>query len=187
MASTKGTPLARKTSRAGARRAPPPAMMMTLRRLHLYIGLFIAPAILFFAFTGSLQLFSLHEAHGAYRPPALIEKLGSVHKDQRFAAKGKPPGAAAHAPDADHDHADADHDHDHDATAPGATGAKAKAPAPEPFKVTALKWLFLVVAAGLFLSTCLGVWMGLTFARSKPLAWLLLLAGAALPVLLIVL
>ena len=29
------------------------------RTLHLYIGTFIAPALLFFAFTGALQTFSL--------------------------------------------------------------------------------------------------------------------------------
>lgn len=179
--------------------------MMSVRRLHQYIGLFIAPSILFFAFTGALQLFSLHEAHGAYRPPVLIEKLGSLHKDQRFSAKGKrqpaPAGAAkAAAPeehdhaDADHDHADADHDHDHDAAAapasPSAAKAKAgdpKALSAKPFKEAALKWLFLAVAVGLFLSTLMGVWLGLTYARSKPLAWALLLAGAALPVLLVVL
>ncbi len=162
--------------------------MMTVRRLHLYTGLFIAPSVLFFAFTGSLQLFSLHESHGAYRPPALIEKLGSVHKDQRFEAKAKKapaPGAAAvkddHA-DADHDHADGDHDHDRADAAP-APGKAAQAPPAKPFKEMALKWLFLAVAVGLFLSTAMGVWMGVTFARSKPLAWALLIAGAVLPVL----
>jgi len=32
-----------------------------LRLIHLCIGVFIAPALLFFAFTGALQTFSLHE------------------------------------------------------------------------------------------------------------------------------
>jgi hypothetical protein len=186
--------LARTPQRSG-KRAAPPALMMTVRRLHLYIGLFIAPSILFFAFSGSLQLFSLHEAHGSYRPPVLIEKLGSLHKDQRFTARARRPvpaaaGKPAAAEDADHDRAGADHDHADAAPAPAAAKAKAsdpKALASKPFKEQALKWLFLAVAVGLLLSTSLGVWMGLTFARSKVLAWILLLAGAALPVLLVVL
>jgi hypothetical protein len=167
--------------------------MMTIRRLHLYIGLFIAPSVLFFAFTGALQLFSLHESHGAYKPPALIEKLGVLHKDQRFAVKGKRPAPAAAAKpaakEAAGEAADSDHDeHDHEAAAPAAApGAKAKAPEAKPFKEMALKWLFLAVAVGLFLSTCMGVWLGVTYARSKGLAWLLLLAGAVLPVLLVAL
>ena len=81
--------------------------MATIRQWHSSIGLFIAPSVLFFAVTGSLQLFSLHEAHGDYRPPALIEKLASVHKDQVFelrhhdapadpkAEPGAPPSDAA--------------------------------------------------------------------------------------------
>src|ERR1700722_11058164 len=56
--------------------------MATIRQWHSYIGLFIAPSVLFFAMTGSLQIFRLHEAPGDYRPPALIERLASVHKDQ---------------------------------------------------------------------------------------------------------
>ena len=56
--------------------------------------MFIAPSVLFFAFTGSLQLFSLHEAHGSYQPPALIAALGTVHKDQRFGEVPKRPEAA---------------------------------------------------------------------------------------------
>jgi hypothetical protein len=52
---------------------------------HSYIGLFTAPNVLFFALTGAAQIFNLHEAHGSYRPPGIVEKLGSVHKDQVFA------------------------------------------------------------------------------------------------------
>jgi hypothetical protein len=73
-------------------------LRVLIRRLHTYLGAFIAPSVLFFAATGSLQLFSLHEAHGDYQPPAFIEKLGMLHKDQVFAMKPKrtaPPAAEA--------------------------------------------------------------------------------------------
>jgi hypothetical protein len=58
---------------------------MNIRRWHAWLGLFIAPSVIFFSLTGAVQLFSLHEAHGDYQPPALIEKLSSLHKDQEFA------------------------------------------------------------------------------------------------------
>jgi hypothetical protein len=60
-------------------------ILTSIRRWHSYIGLFIAPSVLFFSLTGAAQLFSLHEAHGRYQPPAMVEKLSSVHKDQVFA------------------------------------------------------------------------------------------------------
>jgi uncharacterized iron-regulated membrane protein len=47
-------------------------LLKSTRLIHLYIGVFIAPALLFFAFTGALQTFSLHETTrgSSYRPPA---------------------------------------------------------------------------------------------------------------------
>jgi len=144
-------------------------MMMTLRQLHSYIGAFIAPSVLFFAVTGALQLFSLHEAHGAYRPPELVERLSRIHKDQVFSlppARGAQTGGHRdHGPRAETPHA---------------------APAPA-WSVTALKWLFLVVAAGLTLSTLLGLWMGFTTSRRRGVLLALLVLGAALPVVLVVL
>jgi hypothetical protein len=142
--------------------------MLRVRQLHAYVGAFIAPSVIFFAFTGSLQLFSLHESHGAYAPPPVVEMLGRIHKDQ--VTHGKPgAAAAAHHHDADHG---ADH-HDH--------------PAALPWSVMALKWLFLSVAVGLIGSTLLGLWMSLTLGRHKGLILGLLVAGAALPALLLAL
>jgi hypothetical protein len=139
--------------------------------LHAYIGAFIAPSVLFFAVTGALQLFSLHEAHGGYVPPALLEKLSAVHKDQRFAAghhdDGPPP--AARGPKA----ATPDHDDDH--------------PKALPARTVALKWLFLAIDIGLMVSTLIGAWMAVTFTRNKGVIWTLLILGAVLPVLILAL
>jgi hypothetical protein len=147
--------------------------MQSIRTWHTYIGILIAPSVLFFAITGTLQLFSLHEAHDGYSPPALIEKLGSLHKDQVFALKehdhDQPPPGAADAQSQDH-HAEAK---DEDEGAPVA--------------VYALKWYFASVAAGLITSTFLGLWMGLTHLRHKRIGWWLLLLGCVLPLGLIVL
>ncbi|HLY79584.1 MAG TPA: hypothetical protein VKQ70_09440 [Caulobacteraceae bacterium] len=162
--------MANSAGRSGARLISP-ALMITVRQWHTYIGAFIAPSVMFFAFTGSLQLFSLHEAHGAYTPPAVIERLGRVHKDQVWNAPAKA-GPEKSGPA----HADADHDHHHDA---------GHAEAPKPWPVMALKWLFLSVAIGLMTSTLLGLWMALTFGRRKGVVLALFAAGAVLPLLLV--
>jgi hypothetical protein len=152
-------------ARPGARRGGHPALTLAVvRRFHSYFGVFIAPSVLFFALTGSLQLFSLHEAHGDYHPPAVIEKLGMLHKDQVFAAKPKrTPPAAAKAPK------------------PDAPGAEAHREAGPETSARALKWFFLFVAASLAVSTCLGVWMALAYGPGKRVLWLVFLAGAAIP------
>src|SRR6201996_2855145 len=80
------------------------------RKTHLYFGLFISPALLFFAFTGAVQTLSLHEAAGSsYKPPAVLAELGQLHKKQttvlpvRKAPEG---GAAREAGHGDHGHGD---------------------------------------------------------------------------------
>ena len=143
--------------------------MTNIRKWHSYIGLFIAPSVLFFALTGAVQLFSLHEAHGNYHPAVLVEKLSSVHKDQVFALGDH------------HDHAAAKND----AAKPDADSAPRAGAEDDGDKTElstwALKIFFLLVAVCLTVSTSLGVWMGLTQIRSKPLAWWLIIAGALIP------
>ena len=53
-----------------------------LRTLHVYLGVFAAPALLFFAFTGGLQTFSLHETTrgSSYAPPAWLASAAHLHK-----------------------------------------------------------------------------------------------------------
>lgn len=57
-----------------------------MRNVHLYLGCFFAPLLIFFLFTGCLQTFGLHEANKetGYQPPAVIKSLAQVHKDQRW-------------------------------------------------------------------------------------------------------
>jgi hypothetical protein len=59
-------------------------ILKAARQVHLYIGIFISPAILFFALTGALQTFSLHEtSRGSdYKPPTWIVTLAQLHKKQ---------------------------------------------------------------------------------------------------------
>jgi hypothetical protein len=137
----------------------------TIRQWHSYVGLFIAPSVLFFALTGALQVFSLHEADGDYTPLPIVEKLASIHKDQQFTlghhhAEPKPDAGNPAPPKPAHD--------DDDEKTPPAR--------------LALKAFFVVVAASLALSTTFGLWMGLRYTRRKALAWGLLVAGAVIPV-----
>jgi hypothetical protein len=145
--------------------------MATLRRWHLYVGMFIAPSVLFFALTGAVQLFSLHEAHGDYDPPPIVEKLSSVHKDQVFALghHHRPPAAQIAAGGGEPAKAAPPHDDD-------------DRPA---FATVLLKAFFLVVAAGLTASTLIGLWMGLSRQVDRRAALALFVAGAAIPAFLV--
>ena len=51
--------------------------------------------------------------------------------------------------------------------APAPSAGPARAPEAVPLKKTLLKAFFAVVAVGLFLSTLLGIWMGVTVSRWK--------------------
>ena len=146
--------------------------MATIRQWHSYIGLFIAPSVLFFALTGAVQLFSLHEAHGRYQPPAIVEKLSSVHKDQEFAF-----GNHHAAPTAETGAGKA-------AAGEGATATPEDGDKTEPSALI-LKAFFLLVALCLALSTSFGLWMGVTQTRRKGLSWLLVAAGALIPLILL--
>ena len=135
---------------------------LLIRRAHLYIGLLIAPSVLFFSATGALQLFGLHEAHGGYHPPAIIERLATLHKDQRFALKERRPEPAGS------EHA--------------SKGAPDDADETPPLRETLLKWTFLAVALGLIVSTVIGLYIAYTSPRRTRTHWILLAVGAVLPI-----
>jgi hypothetical protein len=144
----------------------PAALLMQIRTVHTYVGMLIAPAVLFFACTGILQIYSLHEAHGGYTPPPVIEKLSALHKDQVFAQpRRRPPPAASAVPKP--------------ATPPpGGAAHHAK------LATTLLKAVFAAVAVGLIGSTCAGLWMALRQPGRRRLYLLLLLIGAGVPLVL---
>lgn len=155
-------------------RSNPALRFAAVRRFHTYLGLLIAPSVLFFALTGAAQLYELHESHGAYVAPAVVEKLGMVHKNQVYKARGRRPGPPA---------AQAE-------KTPAAQPAAAKAPAAEPATkpaVTLLKAVFLLVSIALAATNLLGVWMAIAYGREKTLSWILLAIGAVIPLILTVL
>lgn len=58
--------------------------MKTLRLIHLYLGCFFAPLLLFFVISGCWQTFALHveRKDGTYRPPAVLKLLSEVHMNE---------------------------------------------------------------------------------------------------------
>jgi hypothetical protein len=138
-------------------------LLKYLRLIHLYTGVFIAPALLFFAFTGALQTAGLHEAApgSTYKPPAWIVTLAQLHKKQTTTVPVRKPRPATDTAKPDK--------------------SPAPAPAAPPKNHIAMKAFFLLVALGLFTSTLTGTYMAYKYSRSKLVVTCLLLAGIILP------
>ncbi|WP_348640824.1 PepSY domain-containing protein [Granulicella arctica] len=154
--------------------------------IHLYLGVFIAPALIFFAITGGLQTFNLHETTrgSSYKPPAILVKLGQLHKKQTLVVpvrKPQPPAALASGSPK------GDKPHDGAPDAPAGAGANAKptdAPVTKVKNLLPMKLFFLLVSLGLFTSTLTGLYMSYKYIRNTKLITALLIAGIVIPVLL---
>jgi hypothetical protein len=143
------------------------------RKVHLYLGVFTAPAILFFAVTGALQTFSLHEASrdGEYRPANWIVVLAQIHKKQTpqlpvRKSQSEPPPAIATIPNKPQN--------------PRPAGD----PPPRQHSPLPLKIFFLVVAIALLSSTASGLYLAWKYKRDRTLMAVCLLAGVVVPILL---
>ena len=133
--------------------------MRRLRQFHLWLGLFFAPAIFFFAFTGLLQVIGLHERQGGTRPAGWIVALANLHRHQTTARPERRGGMAPR---------------------PGPAGDAAgprPGQAPTPFKPLAA-----FTAIALMLSTLLGVWVGLANVATRRTSALLLAIGTVVTV-----
>jgi hypothetical protein len=153
-----------------------------LRRLHQYLGLFFAPALLLFSFSGALQTYRWQEPKGyGGSPPGWIVWMASVHKDQATpragaAGEGGPGEKAAPA-----------------AAAPKATAAPAKGPeasGPQrkgPGRRQGLMLFVGLFGLALFVSTLFGIAIALAHAGTRRTNLLVLAAGAVVPLLLLLL
>lgn len=153
------------------------AVLRVLRKIHLYLGIFTAPALLFFAFTGALQTFSLHEttAGRSYKPPEWAVVLGQLHKKQTTIVPVRKVRPVT--------------DTSKSEPAAGQTGGQiSKAPmtsAAAPKGHIPMKIFFLLVSVGLFLSTLTGIYMAYHYSRSKLVISGVLAAGVVVPLLLL--
>ena len=163
------------------------AFLKYTRVTHLYLGVFIAPALLFFAFTGALQTFSLHETtRGSnYKAPAWAVMLAQIHKKQTpVVPVRKAPSAEKPAEKTTPDTTIPDKA----PLSPAAPNAPTKllpdAIVPQPHNSLPLKIFFLFVSVGLFISTLSGLYMSYKFVRNRKLITTLLLAGIIVPIVL---
>lgn len=152
-------------------------LLKLTRQVHLYLGVFIAPALLFFALTGALQTFNLHETSqgSIYKPTTFLATMAQIHKKQTWMlGKPKPAAEAAKA----------------DKVSKPAEAAKpVEAPATPLTALPTAKWkqhlplklFFLLVSIGLLISTLTGIYMAYKFNRNKLVVTLLLFAGAVIP------
>jgi hypothetical protein len=152
--------------------------LKAVRLTHHYIGVFFAPTILFFAITGGLQMFGLHETSrgSSYVPPAILTHLSQLHKKGTLylaprkaapAASAKTEGPKADLPKSD-------------SPKPLAPAPASPASNPLPTKI-----FFAATALALVTSTCTGLLMAWKYARRKAVVVGVLLAGIACPVLLL--
>lgn len=157
-------------------------LLKWLRFLHLYLGVFTAPALIFFAVTGGLQTFSLHEAarDGSYKPPAWLASMGMLHKKQTTAVPQRRPrelpGGQANVPGATPAARDT----------PRSVGGGEKSPAGSAPKKNLLpmKIFFAVVSLSLLISTLTGIYLSWRYTRRPRLLVGILLAGLVVPILL---
>ena len=139
--------------------------MKSIRRLHAWLGVLFAPTIIFFALSGALQLFGLHEIERG-ETPGLVAKMGMVHTHQTTQMpQRKPQAQAAPAPHVEE-----------------ARSAAQPRPTTMPIKI-----FFALMAISLIASSGLGLWIAFTSKRDRTLHVALLVAGVVLPVLLLAL
>jgi hypothetical protein len=150
----------------------PVAVLKGVRLIHLYVGAFIAPAIVFFAFTGAIQTLSLHVSAkgGAYKPANWIIVLAQLHKRQTTELPpNKLQTPASFSP----------------TVKPGALekmSSSEKGLDRPAHNSLPLKIFFLVVSAGLLCSTITGLYMSYKYSRNKVLLAILFIAGIVVPI-----
>jgi len=135
--------------------------LRSLRQWHHLIGVFLAPAILFFAFSGLIQVLGWQDARNP--PPAgWVSAIAGIHKKQAWP---KPrPAEPAHKPAAARPAEDDDHG-----------------------GLTPLKVFALLVAIGLFTTTLIGLTIALGTRAMRRKSLIAFGLGVVVPVVLLVL
>ena len=136
--------------------------LVQIRLAHYYAGVFFAPTIIFFALSGVLQVFKLHETYRE-TPGAQgdwIAWMSQVHKE---AALIPPKAAPAKAP-------------------PKPEGAPV-APRPEPSHP--FKWFAALMGVSLIGASLAGLWIAYNYPKRRRSFWITLLAGLVMPLVLL--
>ena len=154
--------------------------LKAVRLTHHYIGVFFAPTILFFAITGALQMFGLHETSrgSSYIPPAILVHLSQLHKKGTLylAPRRSTPSVPAKA---DGQKVDAPK-----LEAPKSPTPASTPPVPSPLP---MKVFFAATALALVISTCTGLFMSWKYARRKVVVVGVFFAGVVCPLIFLLL
>ncbi len=116
--------------------------------------------VIFYALSGALQIFDLHEAHGTYVPSPLLAAMGRLHKSQVLVP---PPSPPSH---------------------PRPKGPEEPEP-PTPPATFALQIFFFLEALALAFTTLIGVWIGVTHPKYARRTWILIGLGVLFPAILL--
>ncbi len=178
------TPVAFAANIQPERRTSPKSRLLKLgRQIHLYIGAFSAPALLFFAFSGALQTFSLHEAKrgSEYKPAHWLVVMGELHKNQTAET---PPHKPQFSPEAVTPKPAVPVTSRPDSAlsskfASSPSNGRTHHPLP-------LKIFFVIVSVGFISSVLTGIYLSYRYHRNKLLVTAVLLAGLIVPMLLAV-
>lgn len=148
-----------------------------IRAIHNYVGIFFAPAILFFSVSGAFQTLGMHEDRGHGQPMAWVAWMASIHKDQVLPR----PHKQDHAPAG----ADGGRAEGHGKGPPGGPAHPGGPHPDEGFSL--LKAFVLAMALGLMTSAALGIAIAFTNPKRRRLNGTLVAAGALVPIALLLL
>ncbi|HEY0199832.1 MAG TPA: PepSY domain-containing protein [Rhodanobacter sp.] len=159
------------------------------RSIHLYLGVFTAPALLFFAITGGLQTFSFHETtRGSdYKPPAWLASAAQLHKKQTTVMpvrRARPADAGPAGPGADARPTAATDVPPTGGAAPASDRPAGRATEKPKKNLLPMKLFFALVSLSLLLSTLTGLYMAWRFSRKPKLIGAVFAAGIVVPLLL---
>ena len=153
--------------------SPNHRLLRLIRTIHLYLGVFTAPMLVFFAVTGGLQTFSLHETTrgSSYIPPVWLVTAAQLHKKQTIVV---PPGKLRLAPAQATSRAESK-----------STASRAARGADDASKsrrnLLPMKVFFALIALGLFSSVLSGLYMAWRFSRRPDWFVAVLASGVAVP------
>ena len=134
---------------------------MTLRTIHYYAGVFFAPTIIFFAFSGTLQVFKLHESYrdtpGAQGDA--IAWMAQVHKEAALIPPKVAPPKAAPRPEG--------------------------SPPPAERKSSLFKWFAALMGVSLIGASLAGLTIAYGYPKRRRSFFATLAAGVVIPLVLL--
>lgn len=137
-----------------------------LRQYHNYVGLFFAPAIIFFAISGAFQTFRLQDEKGyGGPPPTWLVVMAELHKDQML-----PKTDAGEAKQSK------------SATFSKQLPKKVAKPSTNWSRFT-LQIFAVLMALGLIISSTIGIAIALSNRATRKRSYWLLASGLVLPIL----